>query len=333
MRSLILLALLSLTVLSQAKFLGNLDQLEGELFSQFQDQYNIQYSSQEETAYRFNVFQSNLLIIAELVKQEPGAVFGITKFSDQTPEEFAANHLNYNAGTQSPLAQPEFEFSAESVTGDVPASWDWRTEGAVTSVKNQGQCGSCWSFSATANIEGQYFLKHNSSISFAEQQFVDCDTIDAGCNGGLMTNAFTYLKGTDGLETYADYPYTAVQGTCVYKSSKAVAKVSGYFNVSTNETLIAAALYATGPLAIAADATTWQFYIGGILGSLTKGYLCGTTLDHGVTLVGYGASGSTEFWIVKNSWGADWGESGYLRVIRGYDACGMNLDVSSSIVE
>jgi cathepsin F len=330
MKSLILVALLSLAVFTQVQ--GNFDQLAAELFSQFQETYGIQYSSQAETEYRFKIFESNLVTIAELQKAESSATFGITKFSDLTPEEFAATYLGYNPALKSAESQPDYLFVPANVE-DIPDSIDWRTLGAVTDVKDQGQCGSCWAFSATANIEGQWFLKNGELVSFAEQQFVDCDKIDEGCDGGLMTNAFDYLEGVKGLETLKEYPYEGVDEKCKFnKSDSGLANVTGYFNVSTNETEIAAALVATGPLAIAVDATIWQFYFGGILGEWTEGYLCGTSLDHGVTLVGYGTSGSTPYWIIKNSWGADWGESGYIRVIRGYGACGLNLDVSSSIV-
>jgi len=156
-----------------------------------------------------------------------------------------------------------YTVTESTIDGEAPNSWDWRANGAVTNVNNQGQCGSCWAFSATANMEGQYFLSKSGALtSFSEQQIVDCDELCQGCNGGWMIDAFIWIGGNGtkvqkGLETLADYPYDAETGTCKFNAKKAVAFVSGYFNVSTNETLMLETTYTQGPLSVAVDASSW----------------------------------------------------------------------------
>jgi cathepsin F len=336
MKAVVFILLLSIPAifLANRTFLST-DVVEVELFQQFVKSYNKYYESEAEQLYRFEIFQENLKVIAALTQANPRAQFGITKFTDISQQEFAKTHLNLKHGE--PVAPPLF--TVESLNDNetpAPTTWDWRTQGAVTDVKNQGQCGSCWAFSATANIEGQYFLSGSGPLtSFSEQQLVDCDTVDQGCNGGLMTDAFTWLTNNGGQETLADYPYEGVDQKCKFESSKAVAFLKGYFNVSTNETVMAQVLYETGPLSIGVDASSWQFYFGGIYDPLYCGHTL-ASLDHGVTLVAY-ANGTDVFgadqpyWVIKNSWGADWGESGYIKIIRNKGECGLNLQCSSSV--
>jgi C1A family cysteine protease len=206
-------------------------------------------------------------------------------------------------------------------TDALPASVDWVAKGAVTGVKDQGQCGSCWSFSTTGAIEGAYFIKYGKLYSLSEQELVDCDTVDSGCNGGLMDNAFTYVQKY-GITTESSYPYTAVQGTC--KSTTPVIPpgvVKGFVDVlpSGDENALAAAV-AQQPVSVAIQANqlAFQFYSSGILTGT-----CGKRLDHGVLAVGYGTDGTTPYWRVKNSWGTGWGEGGYIRIQRGADKCGI----------
>jgi C1A family cysteine protease len=195
---------------------------------------------------------------------------------------------------------------------------DWTTKGAVTKVKNQGQCGSCWSFSTTGSLEGAYFNKNGKLDSFSEQQLVSCDTVDAGCNGGLMDNAFKWIEKNGGLCTEGSYPYTSgtgVRGTC----KKTCSSVSGsapksYKDVAESDTAMMSALN-IGPVSVAieADKSVFQLYKSGVLKSKT----CGTRLDHGVLAVGYGTESGTDYYKVKNSWGASWGASGYILMERG----------------
>jgi C1A family cysteine protease len=206
----------------------------------------------------------------------------------------------------------------------VPASIDWTTKGAVTGVKDQGQCGSCWSFSATGAMEGAYFNKHNKLESFSEQNFVDCDNrsnggSDLACNGGLMDSAFSWAKKNGGVCSEADYPYTSgttkKAGTCNTKCTKvANSGPSKYVDVATNSDSAMMSALALNPVSVAieADTSSFQLYKSGVYSSA-----CGHNLDHGVLAVGYGTDGGKDFYKVKNSWGTGWGEKGYIRFARG----------------
>jgi len=213
----------------------------------------------------------------------------------------------------------------EEFGAPLPTSFDWRTKGAVTPVKNQEQCGSCWAFSATEGVESAWFLAKNQLIVLSPQQIVSCDQNDGGCNGGDLPTAFQYVE-QNGMETNAVYPYTSGNGnsgTCEYDGSDVVVHISGfkYATQSANETQMQVALLAHGPLSICVDAETWQYYQGGVI---THG--CGDSLDHCVQIVGFSATtnNKTPYWIIRNSWGADWGLEGYLWVERGKDECGVS---------
>lgn len=189
---------------------------------------------------------------------------------------------------------------------------DWRTKGAVTPVKNQGHCGSCWSFSATGAIEGAMFLKTGKLQSYSEQQLIDCSTVymNDGCEGGFMTHAFQYAMDYP-LELESAYPYKASDGTCSYAASKGQGKVADYDDVQADSASQLKAALSKRPVSIAiqADQTPFINYKSGVI---TSG--CGTSLDHGVLAVGFGTLNGQEFFLVKNSWGADWGDKGYVRI-------------------
>jgi len=192
---------------------------------------------------------------------------------------------------------------------------DWREKGAVGKVKNQGQCGSCWSFSTTGAVEGAMFLKTGTLDSYSEQQLVDCSTENHACQGGLMDYAFQYIE-THPLMTESEYPYKAKKGTCEYDESKGVGKVKsfkdvahdGFFHKKGGQLKLA---LQNGPVSVAveADQMVFQHYKSGVI---TSG--CGSKLDHGVLAVGYGTEDGEDFFIVKNSWGPEWGDKGYLKI-------------------
>jgi len=242
----------------------------------------------------------------------------MNKFGDLTVEEFSQIYkgLKYTS-----LPAPAHHMPNEVVVAPikVPASVDWRTKGAVTAIKNQGQCGSCWSFSTTGSTEGAHKLqKGKALVGLSEQNLVDCSSAegDQGCNGGLMDDAFTYIIKNNGIDSEASYPYTAQTGTCHFNPANVAAHLVSYQNVaSQNEAALTEAISVRGPVSVAIDAgqQSFQFYSGGVY------YSAGcspTNLDHGVLAVGYGASGASDYYIVKNSWGTDWGMSGYIWMAR-----------------
>jgi C1A family cysteine protease len=242
-------------------------------------------------------------------------------FGDLTKEEFKTMHLS-KFETDRPKNIHVFDETA------TPATVDWTTKGAVTAVKNQGQCGSCWSFSTTGSVEGAHFLKTGKLVSLSEQQLVDCSTSfgNQGCNGGLMDDAFKYIESAGGLMTEADYPYTAADGTCKFDKSKVAATITNYKDVTPKSESQLMAAVATQPISIAVEANqmSWQFYFGGVIT-----FDCGQQLDHGVLLVGYMEKSGKDVWKVKNSWGPSWGSDGYLYIERGSsDLCGVEMQPS-----
>ncbi|KAN0037838.1 hypothetical protein ACTA71_000009 [Dictyostelium dimigraforme] len=337
----ILLIVLMLTALAAGRRLS----IEESQFIAFQNKYNKIYSAGEYLD-KFETFKSNLLNIDALNKKSTAmgsdTKFGVNKFADLSKEEFKKYYMGNKAAVLTEDL-PMLPYLSDETLSSIPDSFDWRTEGAVTNVKNQGQCGSCWSFSTTGNVEGQNFLSTGTLVGLSEQNLVDCDhtcmeyenqnVCNAGCDGGLQPNAYDYIIKNNGIQTETTYPYTAVDGKCDFNSANVGAKISSYTMVPQNETQIAAYLVEKGPLAIAADAEEWQFYIGGVFD-----VPCGSTLDHGILIVGFGAQETfigrnTPYWIVKNSWGEDWGEEGYLKVERGDNKCGVADFVSTSIID
>ena len=218
----------------------------------------------------------------------------------------------------------------------IPDEIDWRTKKAVTGVKNQGSCGSCWAFSTTGSIEGAYAIKTGKLISLSEQQLVDCATDNNGCNGGLMDTAFKYVEHNS-LESEQDYQYQGSDDSCSFNSSQAFVKISGYQDVATNNEMALKTAVAQQPVSIAieADKTVFQFYSNGVITS----DLCGTNLDHGVLIVGYGYDNKSgnDYWLVKNSWGDTWGDQGYVKIQRtnstnSSGTCGIAISASYPIV-
>ncbi|XP_048531194.1 cysteine proteinase 1-like [Triticum urartu] len=330
---------------------GGADPLDNDLeldsqFLGFVQRFGKTYRDAEEHAHRLSVFKANLRRARRHQMLDPSAEHGVTKFSDLAPAEFRRTFLGLKTTRRSFLR--EMAGSAHDApvlpTDGLPEDFDWRDQGAVGPVKNQGSCGSCWSFSASGALEGANYLATGKMEVLSEQQLVDCDhecdpaepdSCDAGCNGGLMTSAFSYLLKSGGLEREKDYPYTGKDGTCKFEKSKIAASVQNFSVVAVDEEQIAANLVKYGPLAIGINAAYMQTYIGGV----SCPYICGRHLDHGVLLVGYGASGfapsrfkEKPYWIIKNSWGENWGDKGYYKICRGSNVrnkCGVDSMVST----
>jgi cysteine peptidase B len=315
------LALLALVGSSAALPAAYVEENHGLLWETFKAEHGRTYSAAEE-AHRRTVFKANMLRASELERRNPEAQFGMNKFADLTAEEFRVYH-RLNVPTK---ASPAPLFSAEEVKRLTADGVDWRTKKAVTQVKDQGQCGSCWSFSTTGGIEGQNALKGSKSlVPVSEQELVSCDNVDDGCRGGLMDNAFEWLVQNKGgnIVTEAAYPYTSGRGSsgsCKDVSSMAVgATVTGFKDLPHDEDQMASWMATNGPISIAVDATSWQSYSSGVMSTCKS-----VQLDHGVLAVGYTA----DYWIIKNSWGTSWGESGYIRVKKGTNQCLLNQSPS-----
>ncbi|KAL3273551.1 hypothetical protein HHI36_014985 [Cryptolaemus montrouzieri] len=320
------LCLVALVVCAQA------DDIQQQ-WKDFQVKYGKTYRSPVEARKRFTIFQEN---VNEIEKHnalyEQGKVSykeGINQFADLTADEF----MQYvNRGL---LNKPTIVGTVYNVTKNfvAPASVDWRQQGVVTGVKDQGQCGACWAFSTTGSIEGQLGVVKSNLVSLSEQNLMDCSWLqgNAGCGGGLMTSAFNYVK-KNGIESEQDYPYLERDGVCKADSSKVVTKISGYVNIPEgDEEALQNAIATVGPISVAIDATnTLQRYDSGILNDRT----CNSySLNHGVLAVGYGTQDGTEYYIVKNSWGASWGENGYFRLVRNQNnKCGIASEASYPVL-
>jgi len=280
-----------------------------EAFTAWMKEYKMTFATPKEFNYRLAVFGQTLAKITEVNSQQNDYKLGLNKFSHMTYEEFKAKYT----GLQVPADYTRV-LREESSMLQQSASVDWRTQGAVNPIKDQGQCGSCWAFSATAGMEGIWKISGNSLQNQAEQQLVDCSTSfgNNGCNGGWMDYAFKYIISVGGQMPTSAYPYTATQGKCKFAASQIVAKIKGYNDVPKGDCATLLKFATAQPTSVAIDAQAIMNYQSGIFNNR----FCGTQLDHGVAVVGYGTSGSQNFWIVRNSWGTSWGEQGYIRMDR-----------------
>ncbi|BFZ07455.1 hypothetical protein BsWGS_10493 [Bradybaena similaris] len=299
-------------------------------FKEFKIKYDRLYGTPDEEALRFKIFCENMEKVKIIQAVEQGsAQYGATKFADLSEEEFKKRHLGFKPPVSHKRQWPQ----AKIPKGPIPESWDWRDHKAVSPVKNQGWCGSCWAFSTTGNIEGQYAINSPSHqlLSLSEQELVDCDKLDQGCNGGFMYDAYEAIMELGGIETEADYKYTGEDQKCQFNKSEVVVQVTGAVNISKDEGEMAAWLYQNGPIAIGINSFPMQFYLWGIAHPW-KFFCDPNALDHGVLIVGYGKKGKEPYWIIKNSWGANWGREGYYYIYRGDGSCGLNTMCSSATV-
>ncbi|KAF5395352.1 Cysteine proteinase Cathepsin F [Paragonimus heterotremus] len=272
-----------------------------ELYEQFKRDYRKSYANDDDEK-RFAIFKDNLVRAQNYQLKEQGtARYGVTQFSDLTPEEFAAKFL-------SPRMDDRVERVQLNDLKSAPESFDWREKGAVTPVENQGSCGSCWAFSVVGTVEGQWFLKTGQLVSLSKQQLVDCDVKDSGCSGGYPPMTYGEVIRMGGLESQKDYPYVGREQKCQLDKSKLLARIDSYIILEANEEKQAAWLAAHGPTSAGLNAIYLQFYQSGI-SHPSKSDCEPDWLNHGVVSVGYGVEDGVPYWIIKNSWGSEWGES------------------------
>ncbi|KAJ0264471.1 cysteine protease RD21C [Hirschfeldia incana] len=315
------LALVTLSVLLVSSSLGGVtakadhrNPEDVKMFERWLVENHKNYNGLGEKDKRFEIFMDNVKFVQEH-NSVPNQSYelGLTRFADLANEEFRAIYLR--SKMERTRDSVKTERYLHNVGDKLPEEVDWRAKGAVVPVKNQGSCGSCWAFSAIGAVEGINQIKTGELVSLSEQELVDCDTsYNQGCNGGLMDYAFQFIINNGGIDTEEDYPYTATDDNICNadKKNTRVVTIDGFEDVPENENSLKKAV-ANQPISVAIEAggKAFQLYKSGVFTGT-----CGTALDHGVVAVGYGTLGGQDYWIIRNSWGSNWGESGYIKLER-----------------
>jgi len=320
---------ITISTFSFAKLLSE----DVETFESWKIRHNKVYESEKEHTHRASIFETNKFTVKQHNAAGHSWTMGLNRFADLTPEEFSTR-LGLKASLRTAYGEVH-QSSGEQLDDSV----DWRTKNAVTPVKNQGGCGSCWAFSTIVSMEGAVALKSGNLTSFSEQDLVDCvknvnipnqtQSCCSGCQGGLMDFAFAYMINSQkgGQDTESSYPYTGTDGSCTFNSGNVGGSINGWHDIpSADEKALMDAVATVGPISVGVDASLgWQLYFGGIMDPwpLVGCSSDASKIDHGVAVVGYGTDAGKDYWIIKNSWAASWGEKGYMRLIRNKNACGV----------
>ncbi|XP_058108608.1 oryzain gamma chain-like [Magnolia sinica] len=298
-------------------------------FARFAARYGKRYNSVEEIKHRFGIFVESLELIHSTNRKGLSYKLGVNKFADMSWEEFRSHRL----GASQNCSATKGTHMLTSVV--LPETKDWREDGIVSPVKNQGHCGSCWTFSSTGALEAAYTQATGKPISLSEQQLVDCAAAfnNFGCNGGLPSQAFEYIKYNGGLDTEESYPYAGVNGLCKFKPENIGVKVVDSVNITLGaEDELKHAVGTVRPVSIAFQVVGgFRLYKKGVYTSNT----CGSDpmdVNHAVLAVGYGVENGVPYWLVKNSWGGDWGNNGYFKMEMGKNMCGVATCASYPVV-
>jgi len=283
-------------------------------FANWMHEHGKSYTA-DEFQSRFSIFKNNMDYVRDWNAAGSATVLGLTHFADLSNEEYQRIYLGTHFdGTE--RLQNALPFTA---TGPLADTVNWVNKGAVTPIKNQGQCGSCWSFSTTGSTEGAHFLSKGNLVSLSEQNLMDCSKSygNNGCNGGLMDDAFKYIIANGGIDTESSYPYTAASTfDCKYKSADSGSTLASFKDVTSGSEPALATAANDRPISVAIDAShnSFQLYQSGVY---YEPACSASALDHGVLVVGYGSDNGSDYWIVKNSWGTQWGMSGYIWMSKG----------------
>ncbi|KAH0697466.1 hypothetical protein KY290_015331 [Solanum tuberosum] len=312
---------------------------EGIIYEKWLAEHGKVYNALGENEKRFEIFKDNLRFIEEYNNSENRTYkVGLNQFADLTNVEYRAMYLGTRSDARRRLVKSKntSQRYASRPNELLPQSVDWRKRGAVAPIKNQGSCGSCWAFSTVAAVEGINQIITGEMITLSEQELVDCDRDqNVGCNGGLMDYAFEFIISNGGMDTENHYPYSGVDGRCdpIRKNSKVVS-IDDYEDVPRNEKALQKAV-AHQPVSVAIEASgrAFQLYTSGVFTGE-----CGEKVDHGVVVVGYGSEDGKDYWLVRNSWGTKWGESGYVKMERNVKnghlgKCGIMTEASYPIKE
>jgi C1A family cysteine protease len=305
------------------------------LFDRFAGVFGKKYKTRSQEVMASFYFKRNNDFLTDLKAMDLPFKLGITKFHDMSTDDFRKKFLTFTPDQEDieeTRSDVFLELSSQVLTSteQLPTNVDWREKGALSKVRDQNTCGGCWAFSTISNVESQYLIKYGEPLDLSEQFLINCVTKNLACSGGNMKNALTWVISAGGLALEADQPYKNKKGTCLRPTMGFNSPLVSYFKLATkDEDEIAAYLARYGPLSAALNGDLLQFYTGGIFDKAD----CNADLpNHAINLVGFGEENGKRYWIVRNSWGEEWGEKGYFRLAFGKNMCGITSYVITAFV-